>query len=455
MANTFNKDFQRALGSKLALQSSQAGRYDAQAGLDTERTRLLEPDTRSAIDLRGAQAGFERERTGLLGREVESQANLRDQQAREARIGTNIGLGKGLLELNRDRFGKADFDYERGGAGGFPTMTDDSAYAVGGDRNVFGDRIRREGNTYSSYAEGGIVGEPDTMSFAAGGLVPGGADSGFLADYELYRKAAKNAGVTELPPQEAIPRMAQLRADKREKVFKLIEGGGTTPTQNLANGGEIDGPGTGKSDSIPAVVDGVGAAAVSDGEFLIPKHVVDYFGVKMLDGLVEKARMASKVNKNKANGYAQGGAVKKPVRGYADGGPVTKGLRPDERGIRPISPSQDEYVGRWVDMKARPLVKGVLSAERIAANKRAGFVPVSFEEKAAMKFPTRATIDGESFGTYGDAFARLQETRGQAPFGVVPMDADSGPKLTKKEIASDKLGKKSKAAWDKAQAAKK
>ena len=112
--------------------------------------------------------------------------------------------------------------------------------------------------------------------------------------------------------KEAIPRMAQLRQQKRQGVMDMIAKGGTTP-QGYADGGEIDGPGTGKSDSIPAMIDGVQAAAVSDGEFLIPRHVVDYFGTKMFDGLVEKARMAGKANQRKAE-YGCGGAVKRHGR---------------------------------------------------------------------------------------------------------------------------------------------
>jgi len=139
-----------------------------------------------------------------------------------------------------------------------------------------------------------------------------------MADYQEYLKASKNAGVAALPMAEVIGGIAAIKAKKRGAIMAMIAKGGTAPptAQNLAEGGEIEGPGTGKSDSIPAVVDGVGAAAVSDGEFHIPRHVVDYFGTKMFDGLVEKARMAGKVNSRKP-GYAQGGVVKKPLQNAA------------------------------------------------------------------------------------------------------------------------------------------
>ena len=321
--NDFNRDFQSALASKIALQGSRARSRDADAALSTEKTRLMEGDTRSAIALRGAQAGFARERTGLLGREVESAAGLRDQQARTSRIGTNIALGEGLAELEQDRFDASNFNYEGGGLGGASALNDTGVYGdntqpTSGVRGTYGapfdpgragrreesmDVLRRLPN----YAGGGLVDEPGVLNFAVGGTVP---DASLTNDYELYRKAAVGAGVPALPIQEAIPRMAQIRASKRQGVLDMIAQGGTTP-QGFAEGGEIDGPGTGKSDSIPAIVDGVGPAAVSDGEFHIPKHVVDYFGTKMFDGLVEKARMAGKAMQRKqAPGYACGGAVK-------------------------------------------------------------------------------------------------------------------------------------------------
>ena len=55
-----------------------------------------------------------------------------------------------------------------------------------------------------------------------------------------------------------------------------------------ANGGQIVGPGTGTSDSIPAVVDGQEPIKVSAGEFVIPKDVVDALGADFFDNLIQK-----------------------------------------------------------------------------------------------------------------------------------------------------------------------
>lgn len=56
---------------------------------------------------------------------------------------------------------------------------------------------------------------------------------------------------------------------------------------NFADGGLIQGPGTGTSDSIPALAAGK-PAAVSNGEFLVPKQVVDALGVDFFEKLIEQ-----------------------------------------------------------------------------------------------------------------------------------------------------------------------
>jgi hypothetical protein len=56
--------------------------------------------------------------------------------------------------------------------------------------------------------------------------------------------------------------------------------GGMMPTEYLAGGKLLDGPGDGMSDSIPAVIRGRGVqrAALADGEFVIPADVVSHLG---------------------------------------------------------------------------------------------------------------------------------------------------------------------------------
>lgn len=49
----------------------------------------------------------------------------------------------------------------------------------------------------------------------------------------------------------------------------------------------IEGPGTGTSDSIPAMIDGQTPAALSAGEFVIPAAVVKHYGVDFFEKLID------------------------------------------------------------------------------------------------------------------------------------------------------------------------
>jgi hypothetical protein len=53
-------------------------------------------------------------------------------------------------------------------------------------------------------------------------------------------------------------------------------------------GGPVEGPGTGTSDSIPAMIDGQRPAALSDGEYVVPAAVVRAKGTEFFDRLKEK-----------------------------------------------------------------------------------------------------------------------------------------------------------------------
>ena len=62
---------------------------------------------------------------------------------------------------------------------------------------------------------------------------------------------------------------------------------------NFAEGGYIDGDGDGQSDDIDADIDGQEPVKVADGEFVVPKHIVDMIGSDRLDELLRQVREAS------------------------------------------------------------------------------------------------------------------------------------------------------------------
>ncbi len=96
-------------------------------------------------------------------------------------------------------------------------------------------------------------------------------------------------------------------------LFGLATGG---PVQGFESGGRIVGPGTGTSDSIPAVVDGRRPIRVSNGEFIQPQRAVQHYG----GAFMEAVRTLRLPRPN----FAFGGLVS-AYRGatrFASGGPV-------------------------------------------------------------------------------------------------------------------------------------
>lgn len=88
-----------------------------------------------------------------------------------------------------------------------------------------------------------------------------------------------------------------------------------------AAGGRIQGPGTGTSDSIPALVDGVRPIAVSNNEFIQPEKAVRHYGL----GFMEAVR-SLKLPKPQ---FAFGGLVQAHQRArFATGGQVTGAMPP-------------------------------------------------------------------------------------------------------------------------------
>jgi hypothetical protein len=64
--------------------------------------------------------------------------------------------------------------------------------------------------------------------------------------------------------------------------------GGYASVIGYADGGVIEGPGTGTSDSIPAVTSSGQPAAVSNGEYLVKAPVVQAMGVEFFQGLIDR-----------------------------------------------------------------------------------------------------------------------------------------------------------------------
>jgi hypothetical protein len=242
---SFDEDFSRALESKLAGQAAERELTGARTSLTNQQAQA------QALD------------TGLIGGSVAAYGDP-SQVAPFRRSLAAQGFGNAI-----PRQPNAPFDFTNQRSAIDFGLTDD-------ERPRFG------------YADGGMVSAGDMRMSPL---------------YKQYVKAMKNAGMGKSvqPPEVVIPMLAQQQAQLARQMAKQTNMGGTDAMPGFADGGEVDvggalldGPGTGKSDSIPAMIDGETPAALSKGEFVIPKKVVDYYGTKFLDAMVEKARMAMK-----------------------------------------------------------------------------------------------------------------------------------------------------------------
>ncbi|MDH4172135.1 MAG: hypothetical protein OEW90_01755 [Betaproteobacteria bacterium] len=77
----------------------------------------------------------------------------------------------------------------------------------------------------------------------------------------------------------------------------------------LKHGGRIDGPGTGTSDSVPAVVDGRKRVQLSSGEYVIPADVVRKKGQEFFDKMLQKYHRPAP--ERERAGMANGGVLQR------------------------------------------------------------------------------------------------------------------------------------------------
>lgn len=260
-ASAFSDAFGQALSSKLQRQASETA-------LNTANAAAVPIETQALAGLRDAQARGQTVDTNRaiaafdVAGNIGNAAALRDINTVDL---TSTGGARSIYGGNESgQFGGSNFVTN-------PLITDASVAAG-------------YGNPYKDLVEGR----------ANGGMVGGPMMDNMDADYDLFRKAAATAQVPALDKSTVIKMMAAIRAQQMQNQMKQpmrgYADGGTVDTDGMV----LDGPGTERSDSIPAVVDGERPAALSKGEMVIPKNVVEYYGTKHFDTLLEKARMAMK-----------------------------------------------------------------------------------------------------------------------------------------------------------------
>lgn len=130
-----------------------------------------------------------------------------------------------------------------------------------------------DGGFVEGYADGGAVGNPST-----GGVDP------MVMQYGQYLGEASKVGIAPVPFAQYINLMQSARSMPKAR---FADGGDVSALQR-----PLEGPGTGRSDSIPAVIDGGQPAALSRGEFVLDEETTKYYGTKFLKDLQRKAKEA-------------------------------------------------------------------------------------------------------------------------------------------------------------------
>ena len=140
-----------------------------------------------------------------------------------------------------------------------------------------------KGKNTQGYAEGGRVENPDQL----------------MARIQAKYGVSGNTPVPQpqQPPPQTPVQQPQQPQGVMDRLRNVATAGLDRRMQGYADGGPLDvsgrpvyGPGDGKSDSIPAVIDGQRPAALSTGEFVMPVEAVQHFGLDRLNKMVAAAR---------------------------------------------------------------------------------------------------------------------------------------------------------------------
>lgn len=133
------------------------------------------------------------------------------------------------------------------------------------------------------------------QGYANGGSIFADDSQGGLKA-RLAAMQSMNNGASVEQAYGGVPQFGEWNFDDSTNV-SASGGYGSTRGLNFAQGGPIDvsgrpvhGAGTGKSDSLPAVIDDEHPAALSTGEFVMPVETVQHFGLDRLNKMVAASR---------------------------------------------------------------------------------------------------------------------------------------------------------------------
>ena len=227
---------------------------------------------------------------------VSGQARRRVQSNRQGLMAAGMGMGPQAIGQQFQGAGQAgqfsqmemnqanDLNTRRTNAVNWGR--DQTAQGVQGFLGGFGQGVGGAIGSGAMFVEGGVVGEDaywedQENQFFGGAAAP--AATPVAPGYQGGGAVRYNRGgpVRRLiTPEESLYNDASYWAS----LDDAVQGEG------YAEGGPIEGPGTGTSDSVPATIEGAEPARLSDGEFVVPADVVEYLGQKYFYDQIDKAR---------------------------------------------------------------------------------------------------------------------------------------------------------------------
>lgn len=197
-------------------------------------------------------------------------ANLQDRSALEEKLADPKLTGPA-----RDRWMRL-YEMKYGSKGEKSTVPADIY-----NKLVSAGMNEEEARQRAGFADGGVI-----RGFAAGGEIASPVTQTqqvhpAIAQYGQYLTAAAQSGVAPVPFNQYMNLLQSTRSAMQTTPAQFADGGDVS-----ALGRPLQGPGTGRSDSIPATINGSQPAALSDGEFVIPAHVVRAKGTEFFEKLL-------------------------------------------------------------------------------------------------------------------------------------------------------------------------
>lgn len=266
-------DFYKSTGRPLVEKSlKEASEYDSQGNIDAARGRAT-ADVAQAFDNSQQQTTTALSRMGVNASSGRFMAIQQRLQADKAAMLAGAATG---AEDKRREGGVALRQQGSNLAQGFP------AQSLGQSGQAAGNGQAAAGTAGAGGAQNAALGNTAMNGMVAGAGIYGSASRGYGDIYNGRMQQANN--------------IAQLGQQEQAGWGKLIGFG----MGGMADGGKVEGPGTGTSDEVPSVNTDTGQRIqLSNGEYVISADTVRAMGTKFFDRLQEKHHTPVNVGRSK------------------------------------------------------------------------------------------------------------------------------------------------------------